>query len=1254
MALVVKDRVRETSITAGTGTLTLGGAVNGFQTFNVVGDGNTTYYAIVDAATGSWEVGIGTYSSTGPTLSRDTVLESSNSGNLVPFAANLKDVFVTYPAEKSVYADAAGVVNVTTLDVTNLEVAAIKAQDSTAAATIANSTGAITVSSLLNVDNLRLDGNAITSTDTNGNIDLTPNGTGEVNITKVDIAAGEIDGTAIGANSASTGKFTSVTNTALTATRVPYTSTGGLQVDSANLTFNGTDLTVSGAVNAGSIAATTLDLTNLEVTNIKAKDGTAAATIADTTGKITVSTELAVDNLNLSGNTISSTDTNGDIVLAPNGTGDVQVDADTLRVGDAAATATITSNGNGNLVLQTGNATTGSLTLANGANGNLTLALNGTGQVVVNAGALATPTIAATGDLNTGIYFPAADTIAFVEGGIEALRINSSTQVVVVGSGTAAAPVLTIANDTNTGIYSPGTDQFGIATAGVAAFTLDSTGNAFIAGALGVSTAASTSATITGTKSYTSNATRYGVNLSTTITDSTLSAAQTSYGILNVNTVTQASLGAFTLSHYAQYNQVYNGSANDVTSNATVLYGTRSLATNRAAGTVGTIYGAYNQAQNTRSGATTTTMYGAYNRTDVSVGTATTAYATFNEVQIDGGTLTTAFGAYNLFDHNGGTLSTAYGSYTNFDGTIGTKLGHIVEGTATMDFGITGDPTGTTAATMRFGVVDVTTPTNSRTFAQLRTESAGASSGTNLILGPNTAGSTINNGSLIFSTGNKVYDPTTNVGELARINVSETGPTSYDLSFLVDGGVVLALTYDSSLLEYVFSVGATTADFQVTNFDVFSQAVNINALSSLCSIYGTTMALEGTSGIDINTTSDVTYNMTTGNLFVLAGSNNGLTSDTAVNTLRFVDNDVSTAVNQPLGKIEFYTSDTSTPGARVVSYILSAAAGTSGGGDIRFGTSANAGTVEERVRIGVSGAARLYAGSIFTNYDQGGVTPAVQITGTSQNTNALGLLTWGTTATSEPNLILGKGYNVTPGTYTATGTGQNLGQIAFAASDGTAINYGAGIVVSTTGVWSGSSRPTQMELFVVAAGTTTATYMYITPTGMTSQPTYDNTAAGSTVVVTSTGLIRRTSSSIKYKKDVEDLDFSLASNAVDNLRPVWYRTKNAEGDDKETWSHIGLIAEEVHAVEPRLVRYRTATVNRVEVPVLDDEGNPVLREDGLPETKVERIETPLETPEPEDVDYGRLAVLLLAEVKTMKSEIRELKAEIAALKAAPQ
>ena len=105
MALVLADRVRETTTTTGTGTVTLAGAYTGFQSFAAIGNGNSTYYTIAGQGTNEWEVGIGTYTSSGTTLSRTTVLSSSNSGSLVNFSAGTKDVFVTQPAERTAYVD---------------------------------------------------------------------------------------------------------------------------------------------------------------------------------------------------------------------------------------------------------------------------------------------------------------------------------------------------------------------------------------------------------------------------------------------------------------------------------------------------------------------------------------------------------------------------------------------------------------------------------------------------------------------------------------------------------------------------------------------------------------------------------------------------------------------------------------------------------------------------------------------------------------------------------------------------------------------------------------------------------------------------------------------------------------------------------------------------------------------------------------------------------------------------------------------
>ena len=109
MAFVLADRVKETTTTTGTGTVTLLGASTGYQSFSAIGNGNTTYYTIAGQTGSEWEVGIGTYTSSGTTLARTTVIASSNSGSLVNFSAGTKDVFVTYPAEYTANAVGGGI-----------------------------------------------------------------------------------------------------------------------------------------------------------------------------------------------------------------------------------------------------------------------------------------------------------------------------------------------------------------------------------------------------------------------------------------------------------------------------------------------------------------------------------------------------------------------------------------------------------------------------------------------------------------------------------------------------------------------------------------------------------------------------------------------------------------------------------------------------------------------------------------------------------------------------------------------------------------------------------------------------------------------------------------------------------------------------------------------------------------------------------------------------------------------------------------
>jgi len=187
-------------------------------------------------------------------------------------------------------------------------------------------------------------------------------------------------------------KFTGGTNITVTATsateitidgtdlNTTYTIDASSTTGGANLNLVGSDSTTD-TVKFASGTGVTVSQTSANEMSIAIGQavgtGDSPSFLGVTAGNLTVG--VATDN------TIASTDTNGNIVLAPNGTGDVQVDADTLRVGDSNATATITTNGTGNLVLNTNAGTNaGTITLAQGTNGNITVAPNGTGLLVVS------------------------------------------------------------------------------------------------------------------------------------------------------------------------------------------------------------------------------------------------------------------------------------------------------------------------------------------------------------------------------------------------------------------------------------------------------------------------------------------------------------------------------------------------------------------------------------------------------------------------------------------------------------------------------------------------------------------------------------------------------------------------------------------------------------------------------------------------------------------------------------------------------
>jgi hypothetical protein len=297
MALVINNRVRETTSTTGTGAVTLGGAVGGFQTFAAgIGNDNTTYYAISINSESEWEVGLGTLNADSSTLTRTTVLESSNSDAAVDFSAGSKEVFCTLPSEKAVY-----------LDASDNQVGGFSSLAADSSPQLGGDLDVVTYD--------------IVST-TNRDIDIIPHGTGDVNLGADTVQVGDNNADAT----------------------ITTQGTGDLILN----TNNGT--------NAG---------------NITLLDGADA-----------------------------------NISITPNGTGDVVLAADSVSVGDSGAAATLTSNGAGTLTLTTGGTTdlvlstnsgtaSGTITITDAANQPITLTPNGTGVVAIEGSM--NPSVSSTG-----------------------------------------------------------------------------------------------------------------------------------------------------------------------------------------------------------------------------------------------------------------------------------------------------------------------------------------------------------------------------------------------------------------------------------------------------------------------------------------------------------------------------------------------------------------------------------------------------------------------------------------------------------------------------------------------------------------------------------------------------------------------------------------------------------------------------------------------------------------------------------------
>ena len=335
MALVINDRVKETTTTTGTGAVSLGGAVTGFEAFSAgVGNSNTTYYAIVHQTEDEFEVGLGTLDGDSSDLTRTTVISSSNSDSAVSFAAGTKDVFCTIPASKLVFEDASNDVTVGNDFILGSDSAVLKfGADSDTTLTHTDGTG-LTLNStnkLLFRDtglyiNSSTDGQldivadteiqiAATTIDINGAVALNGAITGATNITlsgELDAATLDVSGNADIDGTLEADAIT-IDGTAIASVLSPVAgntslvTTGALDTGSITSGFGTIDTGASTITTTGLISGGSLDIDNVLIngTTIGHTDDTDLITVAD--GLVTVAGEISTTTLDIGGTNVTTT-----------------------------------------------------------------------------------------------------------------------------------------------------------------------------------------------------------------------------------------------------------------------------------------------------------------------------------------------------------------------------------------------------------------------------------------------------------------------------------------------------------------------------------------------------------------------------------------------------------------------------------------------------------------------------------------------------------------------------------------------------------------------------------------------------------------------------------------------------------------------------------------------------------------------------------------------------------------------------------
>jgi len=528
MALVLADRVLETTTSTGSGTITLAGAEPGYQSFAVVGNGNETYYTI--AGDTEWEVGIGTYTSSGTTLSRDTVLSSSAGGAKITLSAGQKKVFVSYPAEKSVNFDISGNITAASGRIINLGAPSLQSDAATKEYVDNMSSAALHIHEAV----------VLTTPADSGRNDNYNNGTAGVSATLTATANGTlvIDSTVAQAaqrvlikdcdDQAENGIYVVTTvgtaSTPYVMTRASDADTYGEQgansLDEGSYFFTTGGTSQKGAAyvcnTAGTITFGTTPITFAEFSQAQVYSAGNGISLTNTT--ISLATPVTAAN---GGTGLSTTPTNGQLLIGngSNYTLSTLTAGSGVSITNSAGSITLSATGLGGTVT----AVTASSPLASsgGTTPNISIANStGTGSVVLDQGAtISSATITAAASASITTITGTSANITTVTGTTAGFSSANITQL-----GTTSATIATLSGTNVT--YSSGTiSQLAATSATISTVSgtnaTYSNGNFTSATVTTVSgtTATYTSATVTNLNSTSANITTLtGTTFGTTAT----------------------------------------------------------------------------------------------------------------------------------------------------------------------------------------------------------------------------------------------------------------------------------------------------------------------------------------------------------------------------------------------------------------------------------------------------------------------------------------------------------------------------------------------------------------------------------------------------------------------------------------------------------------------------------------------------------------------------------------------------------------